>query len=393
MKSGVIKGLSIGYRVIDFGYQAGARLLRKLELMEYSLVTFPANPIATVTAVKGVAPYHCLAVTDRGRGWDAAAARGRIVQWAQDAEGNIDTAKLQKCFLVFDEENPLDVNSYKLPIGEPVNGTPVVFPKALYAAADELKAMESDDRVEALKYHVARYYRKLHEEPPFAKVEAKQNGTDKEKKESFDPAGEVPAAAGEPKEGGSFPMDFDTTLARQKQKADHRTEGRRISDAHESAMQSVYAHPTMSPEDKKSAIATNYQQMCKAMTDWHCKNIDLGTKDDPSDYSMSSYGRMGTEPAESKSGRTISKATAAKLKAAQDLIDSGVELVKSGADSIKSMGFSVEANTSLPGSTQNQGNEDVNVNNPAAPKAAPTPEEEKAELAKAFKAGAGAETK
>ncbi len=54
LKSGAIKGLSIGYSVNDFDVdrQTGARLLKHIHLVEVSLVTFPANELANVTKVK-----------------------------------------------------------------------------------------------------------------------------------------------------------------------------------------------------------------------------------------------------------------------------------------------------------------------------------------------------
>ena len=52
-KMGAIDGLSIGYATIESETDAKSRrLLKKLDLWEVSLVTFPANELATVTGVK-----------------------------------------------------------------------------------------------------------------------------------------------------------------------------------------------------------------------------------------------------------------------------------------------------------------------------------------------------
>lgn len=49
-----ISGLSIGYRIEDFNYGAGGiRYIKRLTLMEVSIVTFPANASANITQVKG----------------------------------------------------------------------------------------------------------------------------------------------------------------------------------------------------------------------------------------------------------------------------------------------------------------------------------------------------
>lgn len=58
LRAGTIDGLSIGYTLPSGGYEfdeeQGVYLLKEIELWEVSLVTFPANPEATVDAVKSV---------------------------------------------------------------------------------------------------------------------------------------------------------------------------------------------------------------------------------------------------------------------------------------------------------------------------------------------------
>lgn len=56
MKEGVVTGLSIGYRTLQSLRDAktGARLLTEVELLEVSMVTFPANAAARVRQVKSV---------------------------------------------------------------------------------------------------------------------------------------------------------------------------------------------------------------------------------------------------------------------------------------------------------------------------------------------------
>lgn len=54
MKAKAVNGLSIGFVVRDDSYDraTGVRTLKKVDLWEVSIVTFPANPSAQVTAVK-----------------------------------------------------------------------------------------------------------------------------------------------------------------------------------------------------------------------------------------------------------------------------------------------------------------------------------------------------
>jgi HK97 family phage prohead protease len=52
LKQGALKGLSIGYQVIKDDLAGRVRQLKEVRLMEYSLVTFPANELAQVTSIK-----------------------------------------------------------------------------------------------------------------------------------------------------------------------------------------------------------------------------------------------------------------------------------------------------------------------------------------------------
>ena len=54
MRKGVLRGLSIGYQTVRDGFDSArkATLLKELNLMEVSLVTFPMNRLATITGVK-----------------------------------------------------------------------------------------------------------------------------------------------------------------------------------------------------------------------------------------------------------------------------------------------------------------------------------------------------
>lgn len=57
MKAGVIDSMSIGFRTLESDYtSSGVRQLKEVGLMEISLVTFPMNDQATVTAVKDFNP-------------------------------------------------------------------------------------------------------------------------------------------------------------------------------------------------------------------------------------------------------------------------------------------------------------------------------------------------
>lgn len=52
LKAGAMRGLSIGYREINADQDGNNRILKELDLLEISVVTFPAQPRASVTSVK-----------------------------------------------------------------------------------------------------------------------------------------------------------------------------------------------------------------------------------------------------------------------------------------------------------------------------------------------------
>ena len=57
LKMGALDGLSIGFKInpseVSYDRRANKRIIKEVDLMEVSLVTFPMNPQATVRSVKG----------------------------------------------------------------------------------------------------------------------------------------------------------------------------------------------------------------------------------------------------------------------------------------------------------------------------------------------------
>jgi HK97 family phage prohead protease len=91
LKAGALDGLSIGYRVKSDAYDGRrrARLLKELDLFEISLVPFPMNEAARVTAVKSLTVDEIReledALRDEGRLSGAEAKRSLSVfkKWLQ----------------------------------------------------------------------------------------------------------------------------------------------------------------------------------------------------------------------------------------------------------------------------------------------------------------------
>ena len=67
MKMGALSGMSIGYRSRDDSYDrvTGVRSLKKVDLVELSLVTFPMNDASRVSAVKTIEEFESLSDIER----------------------------------------------------------------------------------------------------------------------------------------------------------------------------------------------------------------------------------------------------------------------------------------------------------------------------------------
>jgi HK97 family phage prohead protease len=67
MKMGALTGLSIGFRTRDDSYDrvTGVRTIKKADLVELSLVTFPMNDASRVSSVKSIEDLETLAEIER----------------------------------------------------------------------------------------------------------------------------------------------------------------------------------------------------------------------------------------------------------------------------------------------------------------------------------------
>lgn len=181
LKQGALKGLSIGYDAIKELWEGTVRRLKEIRLWEWSLVTFPMNPQAQVTAVKAVVPFQDLPLASEDRSWDADAARARVARWAGGPEKeNIDWAKYRRAFLWYDSENADNFGAYKLPIADVIDGELRAVPRAIYAAAAAIQGARGgvnipDSDIPAIKRHLERYYKKLDKEPPWAEKHSDLN--------------------------------------------------------------------------------------------------------------------------------------------------------------------------------------------------------------------------
>jgi HK97 family phage prohead protease len=92
LKSGAIRGLSIGYSPVRYRIDAttGVRILSEVDLWEVSLVTFAANEAASVTVVKQFEP---ILTNHEIEQWNQAAQTGGLIELSGALDRAISTLK------------------------------------------------------------------------------------------------------------------------------------------------------------------------------------------------------------------------------------------------------------------------------------------------------------
>ncbi|ADU50163.1 phage prohead protease, HK97 family [Thermaerobacter marianensis DSM 12885] len=125
---------------------------------------------------KGVVPFQDLPLADRDRPWDADAAVQRVRRWAsRDGSGEKDTidwARYRRAFVWYDSSNAEHFGSYKLPVADVIDGQLRAVPRAIFAAAAAVQGARGGvdipaSDLPAVRNHLARYYRKMGETPPW----------------------------------------------------------------------------------------------------------------------------------------------------------------------------------------------------------------------------------
>jgi hypothetical protein len=117
-----------------------------------------------------VTSFQDLPLADRDRKWDGDAAEKRVRKWA-DAEDE-PNAKYRDAHVWYDGDKKTNFTAYKLLIADVVEGKLVAVPRGVMAAAGVMdgarggaKLPEGD--VKRVKNHLAKYYKKMDETPPW----------------------------------------------------------------------------------------------------------------------------------------------------------------------------------------------------------------------------------
>ena len=117
-----------------------------------------------------VTSFQDLPVADRDHDWDADAAEKRVREWAGAGEGP--NQKYRDAHVWYDAEKKDNFTAYKLLITDVVDGRLQVIPRGLMAAGNVMQGgrggvdLPASD-VDRVKSHLAKYYRKMGEEPPW----------------------------------------------------------------------------------------------------------------------------------------------------------------------------------------------------------------------------------
>ncbi|MFI5505837.1 hypothetical protein ACIA48_00075 [Mycobacterium sp. NPDC051804] len=117
-----------------------------------------------------VTSFQDLPLADRDREWDGAAAEKRVRKWA-DAEDE-PNRKYRDAHVWYDSENKDNFTAYKLLIADVVSGKLEVVPRGVMAAGGIMNGARGgvdlpEDDVDRVKSHLAKYYKKMGEEPPW----------------------------------------------------------------------------------------------------------------------------------------------------------------------------------------------------------------------------------
>lgn len=117
-----------------------------------------------------VTTFRDLPLADRDRDWDGDAAEKRVRKWAgAEEEPN---EKYRDAHVWYDAEKKDNFTAYKLLIADVVDGRLKVVPRAVMAAAGVMQGARGGidlpkGDVDRVKGHLAKYYAKMGDSPPW----------------------------------------------------------------------------------------------------------------------------------------------------------------------------------------------------------------------------------
>lgn len=168
---GSIKKMSIGGYARDGKYDEVHNVfyVTDFELMEISLVLFPANEEAEITAFKSVMPLQNYSFAEDGTEWDGTEAEKRWRAYTDSEEAP--SMDYKKGFLYYDKENKENFTAYNFLIVDVINGEPKIIPKAIFSSVSYInrtynKPNIPDEEIEKMKKLLVRYYKLMDRDAP-----------------------------------------------------------------------------------------------------------------------------------------------------------------------------------------------------------------------------------
>ena len=117
-----------------------------------------------------VTAFQDLPLADRDRAWDGDAAEQRVRTWAgAEDEPN---EQYRDAHVWYDAENKDNFSAYKLLVADVIGGKLQAVPRAVFAAAGVMQGARGgvdipNGDVDRVKSHLAKYYAKLGDTPPW----------------------------------------------------------------------------------------------------------------------------------------------------------------------------------------------------------------------------------
>jgi hypothetical protein len=117
-----------------------------------------------------VSPFSDLPLADRSRRWNGGAAEKRVRTWAKAQGGP--NARYRKAHLWYDSDSKGNFTGYKLPIADVIDGQLTAVPRDIIAASGIVDGARRgldvpDTDLPEVRRHLARYYRKMNDTPPW----------------------------------------------------------------------------------------------------------------------------------------------------------------------------------------------------------------------------------
>jgi hypothetical protein len=112
-----------------------------------------------------VSAFQDYPLADRDRAWDGAAAEKRVRAWAGAEDSP--NAKYRDAHVWYDSDAKDNFTAYKLLIADVIDGKIRAVPRGVMAAGNVMQGGRGGADVDRVKSHLAKYYAKMGEEPPW----------------------------------------------------------------------------------------------------------------------------------------------------------------------------------------------------------------------------------